>query len=210
MSTELAPINVLQVATPSAPSVNSLLYPKSDGRWYTQSPSQAEVPVSHISTRMTSDQATTAAAGSPDALTPLNLPVPGAGTWSFNWLLFWKSQGVGGTAHSGLGYKVNGPSNTNYEATANLQTDTQTTASSFWSNKSLILLDGSTGSGQASSADVVGQNKTLLLRIEGSFTSSASGTLALTIYTTLDTVGSTTSGTTTILTNSFGMLMRGA
>lgn len=199
-----APLIGRQVTTPSAPSSGSLLYPKSDGRWYTMSSSQTETPLYGTSARLTSDQATTAAAGSPDTITGLTIAVPGAGTWVFRYVIFWKAVGTGG--NGGIGWKINGPTNTAYNGWGKIENSTTTTSS--WQNKNLTLLDGSTASGQATSADVVDQNTNSILKIEGSFTSSASGSLTILGYSTLGTGAS--AATATFLTNSFGRLMRGA
>jgi hypothetical protein len=199
-----APVLGLQVATPSAPSSGSVIYAKSDGRWYTASSSQAETALFATGARLTSNQATSAAAGTPDTVSGLTIAVPGAGTWVFRYMIFWKAVGTGG--NGGIGWKINGPTNTNYNGWGKIQNATTTTSS--WQNKNLTVLDGTTASGQATSADAVDQNTNSILKIEGSFTSTASGSLTILGYVTLGTGAS--AATATFLANSFGSLLRGA
>jgi hypothetical protein len=155
-----APITLIQVATPSQPSSGfSKLYPKSDGRWYTNSNSVAELPITPLTAKNTSDQASIGTTITD--LTNLGITIT-SGTWLFRWIILYSTT----SSSIGIQVAINGPTLTSLS----LAVETLTASNGFRG-------DVVTAYNAVSGATTSGGATVLPVYMEGLVTVSASGTL---------------------------------
>jgi hypothetical protein len=174
-----APISVIQVSTPSQPgSGYSKLYSKTDGRWYTANSSVAETPLTPLSAKNSSDQASISTLAD---LTNLGIAIT-AGTWTFRWVIFYNASGSG----VGMQVALNGPTLTSLS----MAVWTQQSATSALRAETITAYNTAGASAASATATV------LPIYMEGIVTVSASGTL--------QPRAQSSSGTVTCKANSFG------
>lgn len=155
-----SPFTLLQVATPSqAGSGFSKLYPKSDGRWYTNNSGAAELPITPLTAKSASDQASIGTTLTD--LTNLGIAIT-SGTWLFRWIILYSAT----SSAIGIQVAVNGPTLTSLS----MAVETLTASNG-------IRGDVETAYNSVSGATASGGATVLPVYLEGLVTVSASGTL---------------------------------